>query len=72
MTRPLTYRRIQRALTRMGFVALRQRGSHVFFQHPDGRTTVVPRHDRRPLDRGLVRKIVADCGVTWDEFAGFL
>ncbi|MHB8384362.1 MAG: type II toxin-antitoxin system HicA family toxin [Candidatus Binataceae bacterium] len=28
----------------MGFVAARQKGSHVFFKHPDGRTTTVPRH----------------------------
>ncbi|MBP7962729.1 MAG: type II toxin-antitoxin system HicA family toxin [Caldilineaceae bacterium] len=28
-------------LRQLGFVAVRQRGSHVFYRHPDGRTTTV-------------------------------
>ena len=32
-------RTMERVLFRLGFVAERQRGSHVFNRHPDGRTT---------------------------------
>ncbi|MBI2321693.1 MAG: type II toxin-antitoxin system HicA family toxin [Chloroflexi bacterium] len=28
---------------RLGFVPLRRKGSHVFYRHPDGRTTTLPR-----------------------------
>jgi predicted RNA binding protein YcfA (HicA-like mRNA interferase family) len=28
---------------------VRQKASHVFYRHPDGRTTTVPRHKRRDL-----------------------
>jgi predicted RNA binding protein YcfA (HicA-like mRNA interferase family) len=31
-------------LNQVGFVIQRQRGSHVFLKHPDGRATVVPIH----------------------------
>jgi predicted RNA binding protein YcfA (HicA-like mRNA interferase family) len=38
------FRTMVRLLNRLGFAAVRQRGSHVFFRHPDGRTTTVPSH----------------------------
>jgi len=50
-----------------GFVAIRQKGSHRFFQHPDGRTTVVPMH-AGDLDRTLVRKILKDIEMSIDEY----
>lgn len=29
-------------LINLGFVQVRQKGSHAFFAHPDGRVTVIP------------------------------
>jgi len=55
-------------LGRLGFVAVRQRGSHRFLRHADGRTTVVPLHRGEDIDRGLLRKILADCLLTREEF----
>lgn len=42
----------------LGFELKRQKGSHKFFQHPDGRTTVVPDHGNETIDRGLLNKII--------------
>jgi len=42
----------------MGFELKRQKGSHKFFQHIDGRTTVIPDHKGEQLDRGLLNKII--------------
>jgi len=36
--------RVIKALNKLGFKPIRQKGSHVFFEHPDGRTTLVPIH----------------------------
>jgi predicted RNA binding protein YcfA (HicA-like mRNA interferase family) len=36
-------------LIKLGFVILRQKGSHVFYRHQDGRTTTVPNHQGRDL-----------------------
>ncbi|WP_371136142.1 type II toxin-antitoxin system HicA family toxin [Devosia sp.] len=33
----------------LGFERVRQKGSHVFYRHPDGRTTTVPDHSGRDL-----------------------
>ena len=51
----------------IGFVAIRQRGSHKFYRHNDGRTTVIPMHVG-DLDRSLIRKILKDIEITIDEY----
>lgn len=59
-------------LKKLGFLALRQKGSHIFFQHQDGRVTVVPFHRGEDLGRGLLRKILRDIELTWEEFEKLL
>ena len=46
---PLSAFVIIKILKKLGFEPIRQKGSHVFFRHPDGRTTLVPRHDREDI-----------------------
>lgn len=61
-----------RILEKMGFAKKRQEGSHVFFKHPDGRTTVVPNHPTEKLDRGLLNKIIKkDLQISREEFEKF-
>ncbi len=52
------------ALERAGFAQVRQKGSHVRLQHPDGRATTVPVHRGEDLDRGLLRLILGQAGLT--------
>ena len=40
----LTATEIMKILKKLGFEFKRQRGSHMFFEHSDGRTTVIPNH----------------------------
>ncbi len=46
---------IIRVLKVLGFFEVRTKGSHIFFKHPDGRTTLVPRHGGEDISRGLLR-----------------
>ncbi len=55
-------------LAPLGFVPERQRGSHVYLAHPDGRTTVVPVHRGEQLGRGLLRAILRDAVQTVDYY----
>ena len=64
--------RLVRALERAGFALVRQRGSHIFLRHPDGRTTVVPVHKGEDLGRGILRKILRDAELTPEEFVELL
>jgi len=55
-------------LLRLGFVEVRQRGSHKQFRHPDGRVTTVPFHSGRDISPPLLRQIIKDVGLTPDDF----
>lgn len=55
-------------LKSLGFKQSRQKGSHKFFRHPDGRTATVPFHKGEDLGRGLTEKILKDAEVTRDVF----
>ena len=65
----ITAREVSKILERLGFECKRQRGSHMFFEHPDGRTTVIPNHPGDKIDRGLLNKIIKhDLQITREEF----
>lgn len=51
----------------LGFVEVRQRGSHKQFRHTDGRGTTVPFHKGRDISPTLLRRIAQDIGLTVDE-----
>ena len=61
-------REVGAILQALGFVQLRQRGSHRQFRHPDGRITTVPFHGSRDISPVLLRRIVKDIGLTLEEF----
>ena len=50
-----------------GFENIRQRGSHRFYRHTDGRTSVVPMHTS-DLDRTLIRKILKDIDMSISDY----
>jgi predicted RNA binding protein YcfA (HicA-like mRNA interferase family) len=65
----LTAKELINVLLHLGFELKRQKGSHKFFQHKDGRTTVIPDHGTEQIDRGLLNKIIKqDLMMTIDSF----
>ena len=64
----LTAREMEKLLYRLGFSKVRQRGSHAFYKHPDGRTTTVPHHQGKCLVRPLTRSILRDIKLEIDDF----
>jgi predicted RNA binding protein YcfA (HicA-like mRNA interferase family) len=60
---------VERALRKLGFKPVSQRGSHVKFQHDDGRWTTVPRHPE--LGRGILAEIIREAQIDRDEFLRF-
>ncbi len=69
---PVRARQVIRFLESLGFRQVRQRGSHKFFRHPDGRTATVPDHKGEDLGRGIMAKILRDAGVKPVEFLEWL
>ena len=60
-------KKLIKILNSIGFAERDAQGSHVFFKHIDGRTTVVPIHNRE-LSKGLLRKILNDVQLTVEEY----
>lgn len=67
----LSGRECVQALTRAGFYQKRQHGSHIILRRDDPfAQTVVP--DHRELDRGTLRAIIRQAGLSIDEFIALL
>ena len=62
------FARMDKLLLSLGFQAVRQKGSHVFYRHPDGRTTTVPNHPGRDLARPLIREVLREVELTPEQF----
>ena len=54
------------------FEIVRQRGSHVYMRHGDGRATVVPVHKGEDLGSGILSKILRDAELSRQEFRKLL
>ena len=55
-------------LRKLGFVEVRQRGSHKQFRHAERRCTTVPFHAGRDISPLLLRQIIKDIGLTIEQF----
>lgn len=64
---PIKPKKLIKILLSLDFIKRDAEGSHVFFKHKDGRTTVVPIHNRG-LSKGLLRKILNDVQLSVDEY----
>ena len=60
-------REVVAMLNALGFVCVRQRGSHMQFRHSDGRATTVPDHRGRDISPPLLRQIARDIDMSPEE-----
>ncbi len=63
---------VVKALSKIGFQPVRQKGSHLFMKHPDGRSTVIPMHPGEELGRGILMEIIGDVKLSKEEFMELL
>jgi len=70
--RIVSYKTMHSLLLQIGFELMRQKGSHVFYRHTDGRTTTVPNHQGRDLSRPLIREILREINLSVDQFEEML
>ena len=61
-------RTLEKVLFSLGFESVRQKGSHIFYRHSDGRTTTIPHHGGRFLARPLIREILREIDINIDEY----
>lgn len=59
-------------LIKLGFIEVRQRGSHKQFRDNSGRCTTVPFHKGHDISPVLLRQIAKDIGLSLDELLKYL
>lgn len=59
-----------RAVCQLGYKLDHTTGSHMILLNPSGHRLSVPGH--KELDRGLLRKLIADVGISRDAFIDLL
>jgi len=64
----LKTREVTRALERLGFARVRQKGGHAVFEHGDGRWTSVPIHPTKSFDQHLLRDVLKQIQVSEEAF----
>ena len=65
---PISGKKLTKIFLKIGFVDVRQKGSHVRLEHPDGRKTSIPLHSGENVGKGLLKKILRDTNLTLEEF----
>ena len=65
----LSWREVVKALGKAGFVAARQKGSHLILVKNDY-VVPVPKHEE--IKRGLLIEIITEAGMTREEFLRLL
>lgn len=65
-------KRMEKLLLRLGFEKVRQKGSHAFYRHADGRMTTLPHHKGRILARPLIREILREIEITVEDYNSYL
>lgn len=64
-------RKIEKVLIKLGFTPRSGKGSHIVFNHTDGRRTVIPVHNR-PVSVGTLRAILKQIDISTEEFLKLL
>ncbi len=70
LPRKISGKDLLKVFQRLGFELVRQRGSHAFLRHPDGRRLTIPVYDAVPIN--LLNWILAEAKVTRQELLKLL
>ena len=65
-------KQLEKLLLQLGFTIQRQKGSHKFYKHADGRYTTIPHHPGEDLSRPLIKTILNQIDLSTDEFIQLL
>ena len=65
---PIKPEQLVRIVEKLGFIKIRQKGSHAVYRHPDGRWITIPIHKGGEISVGLLRRIIKDLELTIEEF----
>ena len=65
-------RKMEKLLLKLGFEKVRQKGSHAFYKHLDGRTTTILHHPGRDLARPLIKEVLREIELSDEGYNEYL
>ncbi len=65
---PISPKKLESILIKLGFEKTRQKGSHAFYRHPNGRYTTIPFHGNADIGPVLLNKIIKETGIKREDF----
>jgi predicted RNA binding protein YcfA (HicA-like mRNA interferase family) len=68
---PISPKKLEKLLFKLGFEKSRQKGSHAFYKHPDGRVTTIPHHPE-DIRIGLLSKILKDIQLAATDYLNLI
>jgi len=57
-----------KVLEKVGFVCVRQSGSHAIFKNKEGKRVTIPLHAKKVLHPKVLKSILRDANLTVEEF----
>lgn len=63
---------LEKILLKLCFKIVRQKGSHIFYRHDDGRYTTIPHHGSDDLGRPLIREILKQIELSNEDYLQIL
>ncbi len=54
----ISFKELIQRVQKMGFQKIRQKGSHIRFEHLDGRKITIPDHGGKDVPKGLLNKLI--------------
>ena len=64
--------KVIKAFSKVGFEAVRRKGSHVILKHKDGRSAVVPFHKGEEISSVFIKRITKEANLSEEELGIFL
>lgn len=69
----ITGKELAKVAEKLGFIYSHTTGSHMVYNHPDGRKTVIPHHAGEEIGPGLLNKIMKrELQITREEIMKYL
>ena len=68
----ITADKVIQVLNKIGFICVRQSGSHMIFKNPEGKRVTVPYHSKKILHPKVLKSILNDTDLSIEEFKGML
>ena len=69
---PVSPTKLLRALEKFGFQKIRSSGSHIVMRNKDGRWLTIPVHKGKDVSKGILKKILKDAKIHWEELEKLL